>query len=181
MVPVPVHQVLGHIGLGFVQGRVEVGRMLDGAGNRAHIEHLGVVGRQAEFPDSGRYIGHFHRLAQFAGLERRLVYLAAAEIPDGLPVGAPAAVGNAFSALGQLHLVRAVGLAEEEVAATAVFRDGSIADAIQDELAVRRKLRVAQPAQGKENFRRHLAVFDANVGRTDIGGFRLFVTAAHKQ
>ena len=138
MVPVAIHQVFGYISLGFVQGRVEVGGMLDRAGNRADIEHLGVVGRQAEFADTGRYIGDFHRLAQFAGFERSFVNLAAAKIPDSLSVCAPAAVGNAFSAAGQLDLVRAVGLAEEEVAATAVIRDGGITDAIQDELAVGR-------------------------------------------
>ena len=168
VVPVAVHQVFGRVRIGLVQERVGVHGTLDGAVHRAHVHDLGGVRGKGEFIDPPFDVRHLQALAQLAGLVGSLPDLAALEEEDPAAVRGPAGVRDALAVHGELRRIASFDREGEEVADAAVVRDRSIADPVEDGLSIRGKLRIGEASEGQEDFRRHPAVFDLQVGRSDV-------------
>ena len=168
MVPVAVHQVFGRVSIGLVQQRVGVHGTLDGAVHHAHVHDLGGVRGKGELVDALGHIRHLDPLAQPAGLVGGLPDLAALEEEDPAAVRGPAGVADALAVHGELRRSTAFDRQGKEVADTAVVGDRSVTDPVENGLPVRGKLRIGETSEGKEDFRSHPAVFDLQVGRSDV-------------
>ena len=123
VVPMPVHQLLGGVGLRLVERRVAVGGGLQrGVLDAADVDHAGLVGRNRESADSGRYVAQSLHPAELAVGIGSLAELAVVDEIDLRAVGRPAGVADALAETGELAPVAAVGVADEEVGAAAVLR-----------------------------------------------------------
>ena len=175
-----VHEIFGCVGLSLVQGRITVHRGLDSTVNRAGIQDVGLVGRKLELSNARRNVTDLDLLAELVALQGSLPDLSSLEEIDLLAVERPACVGDALGIPGKLDLVGAVDVAHEEVAATAVVREGCVADPVKDLGPVRGELGVAEPPEGQHHFRGHETVRHGDVGGSDIPAFiLLFLFAAH--
>ena len=168
MVPVPVHQVLGDIGLRLVKGRVVIRRDGDGAVDCADVHEGCSVGTKREFGNAGRDIAYLHALGKLAGRICSLVNLPSLYVKYALSVVCPTGAGNAFPAAGQLLAAASVHIADENVAAAAVLFYRGVTHSEQYGLPVRRKLGVGQPSKGKQHLGSHLPVHGYNGGRAYI-------------
>ena len=80
----------------------------------------------------------------------------------------PAGVADAFSGECKLLAVRAVYVADEEIAHASVFRSGSVADSIDDVLSIRRNLRIRQSSECQKSLGAHMSVFNGDLASADI-------------
>ena len=168
MVPMPVHEVLGDIGLRQVHGHVHILGTCDfRIGDCADIKQLVPCRSDCETADSGADVtdAGFSVHVQDPVSKGSLPYLASLDEKDFLPVFGPSGVGNAFPFLGQLDLVASVRVGDEEVAACTVAGQGGVADAVEDLRAVGGELGVGQPSEVEHDSRGHLPV-----GHLDIPG-----------
>ena len=183
VVPVAVHQVFCGVGVGLVEGGIEIGRGLQGGVlDAAHIQDLLLVRGDLEVADPGGDIAEFHALTEFVALQGRFPELAALQEINASAVGGPASAADALRVVRELDFIGAVGVAEEEVAAAAVVRDGGVGHAVENLASVGGELGIGQAAEGEERLGRHHAVLDADVGCPDIAAiFFLCTTDGHNQ
>ena len=171
VVPVAVHQVLGGIGFSLVESRIAVDRGLESAVYRADVQDIALVRREFELADAGGDVAYLDLLAELRPLERGLPDLSALQEVDLLAVEGPSGIGHALGVARQLHLVGAVDVAQEEIAAAAVVRYRGIAYAVEHLGSVRGDLRVREPSQGQQDLGTHPAVLDRDIRGPDIPAF----------
>ena len=177
MVPVTVHQVFRRIRIGLAQERIRVHRTLDGTLDRADVHELAAIRRESELADTAFHLRNLDTLAQFTGLVGRLPNLAFPKEINGVSFRRPTCVREALSVHRQLRFLAAFDREDKEVPDAAVLRDIRVTHTVKDGLSIGGKLRIGEPAEGQEHFRRHPTVFDLELGRTDVAllGFHGFI------
>ena len=180
VVPVAVHEVLGSIGRGLVEGGVAVrGSLHRRVPYGAGVYQRRFVGGELELSYSGLYFAELLLLAETSVPVRRRPYLAVLDEVYLLPVVRPACVAYAFGVARQLGLAAAVGVADEEVAAAGVLLDRGIGHPVEDLGTVGGELGVGEPAHSEQRLGSHHPVFDYDVRGADVAAFVRFRTA-HK-
>ena len=85
-----------------------------------------------------------------------------------MAVKAPAGAGDTLSVHCERGGVTAFHGDGEKVTDAAVFRYGSVTDAVEDGFSVRGKLGIGEAAKGEEHLRSHMPVRDFNAGGADV-------------
>ena len=112
-----------------------------------YVYHLGLVRGKEVIVNSAGDIGPEGALSKPSALERSLPELPSLKEEDGFSVKAPAGAGNALSVHCEGGGVTAFHGDGEKVTDAAVFRNGSVAYAIEDGFSVRGKLGIGEAAK----------------------------------